>query len=172
MARRCHRRDRRLHVHVHPAHPAGRSGRVLHHPHQRRADPLHQGHVQAADREEARAGRALHLVVPGAHGLHGKPRGHGQHRRRGNGHRHGRPGRRVLDVAHGPGGRGVGLRRVHARPDLEGARHRRRVPRRPGLLYPSGARQPQARRAVQRAAHLVLRVRLQRPAGVQRMQRA
>ena len=81
-------------------------------------------------------------------------------------------GCRVLDVAHGPGGRGVGLRRVHARPDLEGARHRRRVPRRPGLLYPSGARQPQARRAVQRASHPVLRVRLQRPAGVQRLQRA
>ena len=45
--------------------------------------------------------RALHLVVPGAHGLHREPRRHGQHRRRGNRHRHGRPGRRVLDVAHG-----------------------------------------------------------------------
>ena len=58
--------------------------------------------------------------------------------------------------------RGCSLRvhRVHARADLEGSRQGRRVPRRPRILHPPSTRQPRARRAVLRAADLVLRFRL------------
>ncbi len=57
-----------------------------------RSNPLHQGHVHAAHREEACERRAFDLVVSGSDGVDGISRGHGQHRRHRHGRGHGRPG--------------------------------------------------------------------------------
>ena len=113
-------------------------------------------------------GEQLRLVVPGAHGLHGQPRGHRQHRRRGHGHRHGRPGRGVLDVAHGLW---WAPRRRSSRSTLaqiwKVRGTERRVPRRPGLLHRPGAA-ASAGSACCSAVLLILcfAFGLQRPAGV------
>ena len=50
---------------------------------------------------------------------------------------------------------------------MEGARQERRVPWRSGVLHPASARQALAGRRVRHPAHPVLRLRLQRPAGIQ-----
>jgi len=73
----------------------------------------------------------------------------------------------VLDVAYGDCRRRVGIRRIDFGADLQGSRQRWRIPRRPGLLHRAGSGQALAGRGVRRAAHPVLRVRLQRPAVVQ-----
>ena len=122
---------------------------------------------EAAD-EAARLAEEAHQLVPSAHGVHRFARGHGQHRGHRHGHRNGRPGRGILDVGHVHRGCSIGVHRVDAGADLEGEEPRRHVPRRPGLLHPASAGEALDGRGVRCRADLVLRVRLQRPSGVQR----
>ena len=56
---------------------------------------------------------------------------------------------------------------VHAGPDLQDPRQGGRVPGRSGLLHPAGPGPALARHHLRLGAHFVLRLRLQRPAGLQ-----
>ncbi len=124
------------------------------------------GHVHSADgRKEACPGQTSHLILPGPHGVHRLARvGAGNIAGIATAVATGGSRRHLLDVAHGAYRRGFGLHRVHARRRSRSAAKEGEF-REPGL-HPAGPREALARHHFRLGAHPVLRLRLQRAAGL------
>ena len=112
-----------------------------------------------AGRRLARGRRGRHLLLPGLRHLVGRPCGSRQRLRRCRRAAHGRSRSHLLDVGGRPGRHGHRLLRGHPRPDLQGSRRRRLIPRRARLLHGPWHAEPGHGRSVRHhhPGHLRLR---------------